>query len=72
VFHDTALSEAVAELNRYNAVQITVEDEAVARLPIAGEVRATNVEAFVRIVEQAYHLRSERGDGTIVLRPVAP
>jgi len=70
VFHDTALADAVAELNRYNAVQITIEDEAVARLPIAGEVRATNVDAFVRIVEQAYHLRAERGEGTIALRPV--
>jgi transmembrane sensor len=72
VFHDTALADAVAELNRYNAVQISIEDEAVARLPIAGEVRATNVDAFVRIVEQAYHLRAERGQGTITLRPISP
>ncbi len=72
VFHDTALSDAAAELNRYNAVQITIEDETVARLPIAGEVRATNVDAFVRIVEQAYHLHAERRDGTIALRPISP
>jgi transmembrane sensor len=72
VFHDTALADAVAELNRYNAVQITIEDDATARLPIAGEVRATNVDAFVRIVEQAYHLRAERGEVTIALRPISP
>jgi len=70
VFRDTKLQEAVAELNRYNDVQIRIDDEAAGRLSIAGEVRSTNVNTFVRLVERAYHLHADREGGVIVLRPL--
>lgn len=72
VFHDTPLAEALSEINRYNEVQLRLTDDTAARQLIAGEVRSTNVDAFVRLIERAYHLRAERSDNVIVLRPASP
>jgi len=68
VFHNMTLSDAVAEFNRYNTRQIVIEDPAVARLRIAGNFRATNVEAFVRLLEHGYPLRVEQQDDEVVLK----
>jgi transmembrane sensor len=69
VFHDMTLGDAVAEFNRYNTRQIVIEDPAVARLRIAGNFRATNVEAFVRLLEHGYPLRVEQQEDEVVLKP---
>ena len=68
VFHDITLADAVAEFNRYNTRQIVIEDPAVARLRIAGNFRATNVEAFVRLVEHGYPLRVEQQGDEVILK----
>ena len=68
VFHDMTLAEAVAEFNRYNTRQIVIEDPAVAGLRIAGNFRATNVEAFVRLLEHGYPLRVEQQETQVVLK----
>lgn len=57
-FHDTTLAEAVAEFNRYNAHQIAIEDPKVAAIRISGTFRPTNYEAFVRLLESGYSIRS--------------
>jgi transmembrane sensor len=69
VFHDMTLSDAVAEFNRYNTRQIVIEDPAVARFRIAGNFRATNVEAFVRLLERGYPLRVEQQEDAVILKP---
>jgi transmembrane sensor len=69
VFHDITLADAVAEFNRYNTRQIVIEEPAVGRLRIAGNFRATNVEAFVRLLEHGYPLRVEQQDDQVVLKP---
>jgi transmembrane sensor len=69
VFRDITLSDAVTEFNRYNTRQIVIEDPAVARLRIAGNFRATNVEAFVRLLERGYPLRVEQQEDAVILKP---
>jgi len=68
VFRDMTLADAVAEFNRYNTRQIRIEDPTVAGLRIAGNFRATNVDAFVRLLEHGYPLRVEQGDSQVVLK----
>lgn len=67
-FRETTLSDAVAEFNRYNTRKIAIHDPAVAGLRVAGSFRSTNVEAFVRLLEQGYPIRAEQESGEIVLK----
>lgn len=66
-FHETPLEEAVAELNRYNVRKIAIADPAVAAVRIGGNFRSTNVDAFVRLIEDGFPIRAERRDDQIVL-----
>lgn len=66
-FRDTPLGEAIAEFNAYNRQQITTGDPAVAAIPLTGKFRATNYEAFVRLLQEGYSIRAARVDGRIVL-----
>lgn len=56
-FDGAPLSEVAAEFNRYNRRKIVVTDPEVASIPIGGTFRASNVEAFARLLGDAYHLR---------------
>jgi transmembrane sensor len=67
MFRDRSLGEAVAEFNRYNARKIVIREPAVAALKIEGNFRATNVEAFVRLLESGFPLRAETQADQIVL-----
>src|SRR6185437_4367744 len=63
MFRDQTLAQAVAEFNRYNKRQIVIRDPAVADLKIEGNFRATNVHAFIRLLESGMPVRaSESGD----------
>ncbi len=69
VFHDTPLSEAVQEFNRYNIQKIVIEDPKIAELRIGGNFRATNVDGFVRLLESGLPIRAtrdEKGEGAQV------
>ena len=67
-FRDTPLAEAAAEFNRYNRRQIVVVDDAIAAIPIGGNFRWSNTDAFVRLLEQGFGVRAERRGDEIVLR----
>lgn len=67
MFRDQTLAEAAAEFNRYNERQIVIKDPAVADLKIEGNFRATNVDAFVRLLESGFPVHATEGDGQIVL-----
>lgn len=68
MFRDQSLAEASAEFNRYNVRKIVIQDPAVAALKIEGNFRATNVEAFVRLLESGFPVRAEAQPEQIVLR----
>ncbi len=53
------LSEVAAEFNRYNHTQLEV-DPSVANIPIGGSFQASNVDAFARLLQDAYRLKVER------------
>jgi transmembrane sensor len=66
-FYDTPLIDAVAEFNQYNTDKIRISDPAVAAIPLTGKFRATNAEAFVRLLEDGYSIHTRRTDGKIIL-----
>lgn len=67
VFHATPLAAAVAEFNRYNPRRIIIEDPELATVPISGNFRATNVDAFVRLLRDGFAIRAHENNDEIVL-----
>ena len=68
VFRDTPLAEAVTEFNRYNNRRVVIDDPELAQIPIGGNFRATNLDAFVRLMEDGFALRAEFRGNEILLR----
>lgn len=66
-FDDTPLAEAAAEFNRYSGRTLLMGDDATAALRIGGNFRWSNVDGFVRLLEQGFDVRSERRGEIIVL-----
>jgi transmembrane sensor len=67
VLRDVTLSEAVAEFNRYSQQKLIIEDPAVAGIRITGKLRATNVDAFVRLLEDGFGIHSHVVDHDVLL-----
>lgn len=67
VFHETPLAEAVAEFNRYNKRQVVIRDASVAALKVSGNFKATYLDSFVGLLEEAFPVEVERQDRRIVL-----
>ena len=67
MFRDQTLGEAAAEFNRYNERQIVIKDPAIANLKIEGNFRASNVDAFVRLLESGFPVRATEENSQIVL-----
>ena len=67
MFRDQELAQAIAEFNRYNTRKIIIQDPAIAHLKIEGNFHATNVEAFVRLLESGFPVRAEVRADQIVL-----
>ncbi len=66
-FDDTPLAEAAAEFNRYSGRTVLMGDATTAALRIGGNVRWSNVDGFVRLLEQGFDVRVERRGEIIVL-----
>jgi transmembrane sensor len=66
-FHDTMLTDAVAEFNRYNVHHITIEDPQVAAIRISGTFRPTDYQAFVRLLHDGYSVDVHDTGGGITL-----
>lgn len=72
-FKDTPLDEAVREFNRYNQeTRIVVADRRIAKLPLGGNFRADNADAFVRLAQEILGVHAELEDGRYVLRAAPP
>lgn len=65
VFDQITLSDAATEFNRYNETQLVVGDPETANIRIGGSFEATNVEAFVRLLQSAYGLDIARRGETV-------
>lgn len=66
-FDNEAVAQVAAEFNRYNNVQISMEDGAVGELPISGTFNVHDVSTFVAFLGTLPHVRVEkRGDHIFV------
>jgi transmembrane sensor len=66
-FRDTPLADAVAEFNRYNTRQIVIDDPKLGFVKIGGIFRATDLDPFVHLLEEGFHIRSTVEEERIVL-----
>ena len=70
IFDGQALSEVVAEFNRYNRVQLVLEASALSDEQLSGAFDADNPQALVRFLERASVIEPARiGDDQIILTP---
>lgn len=67
VFHQTALSDVVAELNRYNTRKIVLQDPQLAAIRLSGRFEPTQHAAFIRLLEDGFQIRAVNEDGRVVL-----
>jgi transmembrane sensor len=67
-FGAVPLSEIVAEFNRYNRVQLVVEEPALAAQRFGGSFRVDQPDTLVRLLEDRFGVRAERSKAEIVLR----
>lgn len=67
-FSNTALAEVVQQFNQHNALQLELADPVLATMPVGGNFRAKNVEAFIRFLEDDTSLTVDRSQpGRILL-----
>jgi len=71
VFHNQALSDVVAEINRYNRRQFVIRDPALASLPFGGNIRATDPEALIDAL-RTLGIQADQTGNTVVLRRNSP
>lgn len=64
-FDQSSLAEAAAEFNRYNEKSIVITDAAAGDIRIGGTFKWNNVDAFARIMRDAYGLHVE-DDGSVI------
>jgi len=67
VFRDTPMAEAVAEFNRYNTRKLVIEDASIDDLRVGGIFRATQIDAFVSLVQQGFPVQARAEADRIVL-----
>ena len=68
-FDDMPLGQAIAEFNRHGAAGLVIADRDLAALRIAGNFRADNAAAFVRLLESDWGVAAETdAGGRTVLR----
>lgn len=74
VFEDTPVAEVVAQFNRYNKIQIQVQDERLARRPISGVFNAANPESFIDFIQAGAVVQVWRhgGEPIVISSPPEP
>lgn len=66
-FDNMRLGEAVGEFNRYHRKQILIEDPDTADMRIDGAFQASNIDAFVRLLHDAYQLEINENADTVII-----
>lgn len=59
-FRETPLSSVAAEFNRYNSIKLVIVGEDTSAIQIGGSFKATNVEAFSRLLSDGMGLAVDR------------
>lgn len=67
VFTNEALEQVVAEFNRYNTTKVRIADAAAAGLRVDGTFRATNLEAFLRLLKRGFPVVVTHSSDTTVM-----
>lgn len=65
--HDTPLSQAAAEFNRYNNRKIVIRDAAIADIRVGGSFKSTNADAFLWMLQRGFGISVERTDDAVIL-----
>ena len=68
VFHETSLTDAVAEINRYLPRQLVLEDPSVGSIKLSGKFRTDNVDAFLSLLQRGFPVTVEESPDRIVLK----
>ena len=68
LFNGQTLAVVAAEFNRYNERKLVIADPAVGRLRIGGYFRATDLEGFVRVLQERFGIVAVREAGRTLLR----
>ena len=67
VFKDTALADAVRELDRYNGQKLVVADPSIAHRKISGTIPAKDIEGFIRVVRDVLGLHVQNDGNEVVI-----
>ena len=68
LFNGQSLAQVAAEFNRYNERKLVIADPAVGRVRIGGYFRATDLDSFVRVLEERFGIVASREPGRTLLR----
>jgi transmembrane sensor len=68
IFDNTPLREAVAEFNRYNALQIKIAVGPAGDIPVGGVFRISDAASFATAVAQSHELRLVRVGNEVLLQ----
>jgi transmembrane sensor len=71
-FDNTPLVDAVAEMNRYNTTQLTVDDAGAGPIRVSGIFRAGDSDNFAQAVAKTYGLEVTYGSAEIIIKTAAP
>jgi transmembrane sensor len=72
VFNRITLGAAAGEFNRYNRRKLIFSDKDIAQIEIGGTFRPENIDAFARLMAEAYGLKVESGSDWIRLSKIIP
>ena len=68
LFNGQSLADVAAEFNRYNERKLVIADPAVGRLRIGGYFRATDLDSFVRVLQERFGIVAIREGTRTLLR----
>ncbi len=67
VFKQDSLANIVKEFNRYNRKKIIIKDQAASEVRLGGSFHANNIDAFVRLLENALGLNVKYKKNTVII-----
>jgi transmembrane sensor len=68
LFNGQSLAEVAAEFNRYNERKLVIADPDVGRVRVGGYFRATDLDSFVRVLQERFGIIAVREPGRTLLR----
>ncbi|HEX5458492.1 MAG TPA: FecR domain-containing protein [Steroidobacteraceae bacterium] len=68
LFNGQTLADVAAQFNRYNERKLVIADPTVGRVRIGGYFRATDLDSFVRVLQERFGIVASQEPGRILLR----